>query len=77
MKIIETDNAGEPTAIEISGIRFVRRSFHDGDRVVATNGLRKGQAGRVVDPTGVEASWVCWKSGPPTIYPHDSMERVK
>lgn len=73
MKIIESDNTGDPTIVEIQGLRFERRRFCDGDRIIATRGVRKGELGKVVDPTGVEMSWVAWRKGPPTTYPHDSM----
>jgi hypothetical protein len=46
----------------------------EGDRVVATAGRREGQEGRIIDPTGVEQSWVRWKGGDVTTYPHEALE---
>lgn len=46
-----------------------------GDRVVATAGKRRGQVGRLIEPVGVETSWVRWSATDQTTYPHHSLRK--
>lgn len=45
-----------------------------GTPVTATFGPRKGQTGKLIEPTGVETSWVKWKGSDATPYPHRSLQ---
>lgn len=52
-----------------------RWSFKAGDRVLATAGKRRGQIGRLIEPIGVETSWVRWSRTDQTTYPHHSLRK--
>ena len=54
-----------------------RWALKAGDRVVATAGKRRGQTGRLIEPIGVETSWVRWSPTDQTTYPHHSLRKEK
>lgn len=45
-----------------------------GDKVIATAGPKLGKRGKLIEPTGVEVSWVKWVGAPPTTYPYRSLQ---
>jgi hypothetical protein len=56
--------------------RPFRWALKAGERVVATAGERRGQIGRLIEPVGVEMSWVRWSEADQTTYPHRSLQKA-
>lgn len=53
------------------------KNWAEGDRIVAMKGDRAGQKGKLVEPLGVNISWVKWDRGSKgaaySAYPFESM----
>lgn len=57
------------------------RRWEEGDRIIGLKGNRSGQTGKLVEPLGVNVSWVKWDKGMKgpaySVYSFENMKPVE